>query len=110
MVDVDDLVPAVGGGTSDAAPESAVSVDRSRAVAMSLDLRGARVDEALEALDRYLDEASLAGLAKVVVIHGSGTGALRDAVRRRAGTHPLVTSVRAGHRGEGGDGATIIEL
>jgi len=110
MVDVDDLVPAVSGGPSESPRESAVTVDRSRAVAMSLDLRGARVEEALEALDRYLDEASLAGLARVVVIHGSGTGALRDAVRRRAGAHPLVTSVRAGHRGEGGDGATIIEL
>ena len=50
-------------------------------VASSLDLRGARVDEALEALDRYLDDAALAGLDQVVVIHGLGTGALRDAVR-----------------------------
>jgi len=109
MVDVDDLVPAVSSASPEP-PESSVSVDRGRAVALSLDLRGARVDEALDALDRYLDEASLAGLGKVVIIHGQGTGALRDAVRRRAATHALVTSVRAGHRGEGGDGATIVEL
>ena len=110
MVDVDDLVPAIGGATDPADPGSAVTVDRSRSVALSLDLRGARVDEAMDALDRYLDEASLASLGKVVIIHGQGTGALRDAVRRRAGDHVLVTSVRAGHRGEGGDGATIVEL
>ena len=69
-----------------------------------------RVDEALDALDRYLDDAGLAGLDQVVVIHGLGTGALRDAVRARAGRHPLVTSTRPGERGEGGDGATIIRL
>ena len=83
---------------------------RARSVASSLDLRGARVDEALEALSRYLDDASLAGLDQVVVIHGLGTGALRDAVRELAGSHPLVRTFRAGERGEGGDGATIVKL
>jgi DNA mismatch repair protein MutS2 len=79
-------------------------------VASSLDLRGARVDEALDALARYLDDAGLAGLDKVTIIHGLGTGALRDAVRREAASHPLVTGVRPGERGEGGDGATIVSL
>jgi len=83
---------------------------RARSVASSLDLRGARVEEALEALDRYLDDASLAGLEQVLIIHGLGTGALRDAVRAQAGSHPLVKSFRAGERGEGGDGATIVRL
>ena len=77
---------------------------------MSLDLRGARVEEALTALERYLEDASLAGLPKVSVIHGLGTGALRDAVRSDAGAHPLVRTVRAGERGEGGDGVTVVEL
>jgi DNA mismatch repair protein MutS2 len=89
---------------------SSLRLDRARSVASSLDLRGARVEEALEALDRYLDDASLAGLDKVLIIHGSGTGALRDAVRAEAGSHPLVKGVRAGERGEGGDGASIITL
>ncbi len=110
MVDVDDLMPALGGSTDPVTPEPTISVDRSRSVAASLDLRGARVDEALDALDRYLDDASVAGMHKVLIIHGQGTGALRDAVRRQAGTNALVTSVRAGQRGEGGDGATIVEL
>jgi DNA mismatch repair protein MutS2 len=68
------------------------------------------VDEALDALARYLDDAGLAGLDKVTIIHGLGTGALRDAVRREAADHPLVTGVRPGERGEGGDGATIVSL
>jgi DNA mismatch repair protein MutS2 len=85
-------------------------LDRARSVASSLDLRGARVDEALEALTRYLDDASLAGLDKVLIIHGMGTGAVRDAVRSTAASHPLVRAIRPGQRGEGGDGATIVEF
>ncbi|HEY8988069.1 MAG TPA: Smr/MutS family protein, partial [Candidatus Limnocylindrales bacterium] len=88
----------------------AIQLERARSVASSLDLRGARVDEALDALDRYLDDAALAGLDKAVIIHGHGTGALRDAVRSRAAGHPLVKKTRPGERGEGGDGATIVEL
>jgi DNA mismatch repair protein MutS2 len=68
------------------------------------------VDEALEALSRYLDDASLAGLEQVVIIHGLGTGALRDAVRSQAAASPLVKSLRPGERNEGGDGATIVRL
>ncbi len=81
-----------------------------RAVPSSLDLRGARVEEALELLDRYLDDASLAGAAQVTVIHGHGSGALRDAVRALLAGHPLVQSWRPGERGEGGDGATIVKV
>ena len=88
----------------------AMRLARARSVASSLDLRGARVEEALDVLSRYLDEASLAGLEQVIIIHGLGTGALRDAVRVLLGGHPLVGSFRAGERGEGGDGATIVRL
>ena len=70
-------------------------LDRARSVASSLDLRGARVDEALELLDRYLDDASLAGLDQVTIIHGMGTGALRDAVRDGRGG-PSARQVRRG--------------
>jgi DNA mismatch repair protein MutS2 len=66
------------------------------------------VDEALEVVERYLEDASLAGLERTTIIHGVGTGALRDAVRAAASAHPLVRSVRAGERGEGGDGATVV--
>ena len=118
-VDVEDLVPALGDEDSEnrrgrpaavTSNATALRLERARSVASSLDLRGARVDEALEALDRYLDDAGLAGLSKVMIIHGLGTGALRDAVRADAANHPLVRSLRPGERGEGGDGATIVEL
>ena len=117
-VEVDDLVPAlgvpaaVGGGRANPTGSNAATLrlERARSVASSLDLRGARVDEALEALDRYLDDAALAGLGSVTIIHGLGTGALRDAVRAAAAEHPLVRSARPGERGEGGDGATIVTL
>ncbi len=115
-VDVSDLEVAAqapsrrGSGSDWDSGTVSLGVDRARSVASSLDLRGARVEEALEALDRYLDDASLAGLDKVLIIHGMGTGALRDAVRAEAGSHPLVKGVRAGERGEGGDGASIITL
>jgi DNA mismatch repair protein MutS2 len=89
---------------------TALRLGRARSVASSLDLRGARVEEALEALDRYLEDASLAGMPSVTVIHGLGTGALRDAVRSAAGAHPLVKDLRPGERGEGGDGATIVRF
>jgi DNA mismatch repair protein MutS2 len=116
-VPAEDLVPATAspaqrstGGTE--APDNigALRLGRAKAVASSLDLRGARVDEALETLGRYLDDAALAGLGRATIIHGLGTGALRDAVRAEAGGHPLVKSMRPGERGEGGDGATIVEL
>jgi DNA mismatch repair protein MutS2 len=81
-----------------------------RAIPSSLDLRGARVEEAIELLDRYLDSASTAGAGRLTVIHGHGSGALRDAVRQRLVGHPLVREWRPGERGEGGDGATVVTL
>ena len=81
-----------------------------RGVPATLDLRGARVDEALEALDRYLDQAAVAGVARLTVVHGHGSGALRDAVRALLSGHPLVKEWRPGERGEGGDGASIVLL
>jgi len=81
-----------------------------RVVPSTLDLRGARVDEALEALDRYLDQAAVAGAQRVTIVHGHGSGALRDAVRAALSGHPLVREWRPGARGEGGDGASIVGL
>ncbi len=116
-VDLDDLDPALGAPSAvdatrpdpgQASNAAALRLERARTVASSLDLRGARVEEALDALDRYLDDAGLAGLGAATIIHGLGTGALRDAVRQAANVHPLVRAVRPGERGEGGDGATIV--
>lgn len=87
-----------------------LGLDRVRRVASSLDLRGARVEEAVAILERYLEDASLAGLETVTIVHGLGTGALRDAVRATAKAHPLVADVRGGGPSEGGDGVTIVAL
>jgi len=77
---------------------------------MELDLRGLMVDEMLVELDRYLDTAYLAGLPWVRIIHGKGTGALRQAVREELRHHPLVSEFRPGDVGEGGDGVTVVKL
>jgi DNA mismatch repair protein MutS2 len=79
-------------------------------VSPELMLRGERVEDALERLEAYLDEALLAGLDSVRIVHGSGTGALRRAVREALAQHPRVRGVRGGRREEGGEGATVAEL
>ena len=68
------------------------------------------VEEALETVDKYLDEAFLAGLPSAVLIHGKGTGALRSAVTQFLSEHPQVKSYRLGGIGEGGLGVTVVEL
>jgi DNA mismatch repair protein MutS2 len=77
---------------------------------VELDLRGQRADEALDALDRYLDAAYLAGLPFVRIIHGKGTGKLRQSVREVLGQHPHIRSFEPGGEKEGGDGVTVAKL
>ncbi len=77
---------------------------------IELDLRGQTTDEALHVLDSYLDQAYLAGLPFVQLIHGKGSGALRTAVRDALKIHPLVSSYRGGRQGEGGEGVTVAKL
>jgi DNA mismatch repair protein MutS2 len=79
-------------------------------IAPRLDLRGERVEAALEQLGAYLDEALLAGLDEAIIVHGAGTGALRRSIREYLADHPRVRSTRPGRREEGGDGATVAEL
>jgi DNA mismatch repair protein MutS2 len=73
-------------------------------------LRRLILDEALLRLDEYLDDAFMAGMLSVRVVHGKGTGTLRQAVREYLAKHSLVKSYRPGAYGEGGDGVTIVEL
>jgi len=75
-----------------------------------LHLRQLTVDEALLKLDQYLNDAFMAGLYQVRIIHGKGTGTLRQVVREQLANHPLVKSYRPGGYGEGGAGVTIVEL
>lgn len=79
-------------------------------VSHDLSLRGIRVEEALDMLEKYLDEAALGGLSTVCIIHGHGTGVLKSAVRDYLKNSPYVKKFRPGEDGEGSDGVTIAEL
>ena len=81
-----------------------------RPISRELDLRGKRANEIESVLDQYLNDAAMANQAEVRIIHGFGTGTVRQIVRDFLATHPLVKSFRAGKRGEGGDGVTIAQL
>ncbi len=76
----------------------------------TLDLRGFRVEEALDELEAYLDKASLYNLTPVFVIHGHGTGALKQCVRDFLSTSPYVCKFRPGENAEGGDGVSVIDI
>jgi len=79
-------------------------------ISNTLDLRGTRVEEALDELEAYLDKASLANLSPVYIIHGHGTGALKSAVREFVSTSPYVSKYRVGEDAEGGDGVCVIDI
>ena len=79
-------------------------------ISLELDLRGKRAEEVELALDDYLNETSLYGLSQVRIIHGIGTGTVRQIVREVLASHPLVASFRTGEKGEGGDGVTIVSM
>jgi DNA mismatch repair protein MutS2 len=92
------------------AVQASPSAPRPPTPGMELDLRGLTVDDMLIELDRYLDTAYLAGLPFVRIIHGKGTGALRQAVREELRDHPLVSEFRPGESTEGGEGVTVAKL
>ena len=81
-----------------------------RPILSKLDLRGKRADEVEVLLNSYLNEATLANLNEVQIIHGIGTGTLRQIVRDFLAGHPLVRSFRSGNEEEGGGGVTLVNL
>jgi DNA mismatch repair protein MutS2 len=108
-------VPATSLRPAQAPDESPISArpivsGSAPAVSLQLDLRGARAEEALEVLDRYLNDAAVAGVDRLRIVHGKGTGALRTAVREVLARHPLVRAHEPAGAAEGGDGATIVRL
>ena len=92
----------------DAPAEVAVTVRSGDSPGIELHLRGQRVDDALDTLDRYLDRAYMAGLPWVRIVHGKGTGRLRSAVREALGEHALVQSFEQAEEREGGSGVTVV--
>ncbi len=95
-------------GAEPRASQSASSLLASPGI--ELDLRGQRADDALDALERYLDSAYLVGLPWVRIIHGKGTGKLRLAVREALNQNPHVKSFESGGEKEGGEGVTVAKL
>jgi DNA mismatch repair protein MutS2 len=75
-----------------------------------LDIRGITATEVALEVEKFLDDASLAGLGIVTIVHGKGTGVLAKEVAKVLKTHPLVESSRFGGIAEGGQGATIVYL
>ena len=103
---------AGGGGKKQAAQIAQRAEHKLRALGASpeVDLRGMMTDEAIMALDRFLDSAVMGRLETVTVIHGKGTGAVRKAVREHLKRSKYVKSFRPGRYGEGEDGVTVVEL
>lgn len=79
-------------------------------VSLELDLRGERFEDALIRVEKYIDDALLAGYPRVSIIHGKGTGALRQGVQEYLRNHRSVKRIRFGDAGEGGTGVTIVEF
>jgi DNA mismatch repair protein MutS2 len=115
-----DLEPAHAAASKSKSPSrGTVSAPARRSVAGGADVAGSsvevhvigqRLEEALEAVDKALDQAILAGAASLRVVHGHGTGRLREGIRQHFRSHGAVARLRAGDRGEWGNGATILEL
>lgn len=80
------------------------------AVSLELDLRGKRADEVEWALDTYLNDTVQSNIEEARIVHGIGTGTVRNIVRDFLASHPLVKSFRSGGQSEGGDGVTIVRL
>jgi DNA mismatch repair protein MutS2 len=115
--DIAELVSAVKGPSAD----TPVKAARSRGISVSLENEGATVpseinvigqtvDEASQKVEKFVDHAFLAGLPRVRVVHGSGMGILRKALRQLLQQHPHVASVTEAPQNEGGGGATLVEL
>lgn len=91
-------------------PNTGRSTLVSQAPPLELDLRGRTIDEGLEELERRLDASFMAGLPFIRVIHGKGTGRLRQAIREYVRSNPHVASFESGLESEGGDGVTVVKL
>jgi DNA mismatch repair protein MutS2 len=105
--------PAAARGRSDSPAASSLSGTRVSAAAspgMEVNLRGKLVEDGLDQLDRYLEKAYGAGLPFVRIIHGKGTGKMRDAVRAALKDNPYVSSFEEAQDNEGGAGVTIARL
>ncbi|SIN57973.1 MutS2 protein [Mycobacteroides abscessus subsp. abscessus] len=91
-------------------PTKMIKRENRQSIKMELDLRGYRYDEAMVAVDQYLDQAVLSNYEQVYIIHGKGTGALQKGVQNHLKRHKSVASYRNGMPSEGGFGVTVVEI
>ncbi|MFT3693178.1 MAG: Smr/MutS family protein [Kofleriaceae bacterium] len=105
---VEDEKPVQGIVLVDGVPAGGKATGRT--IESTIDVRGQRVDEAVAAVDQFLDESLLAARDTAWVVHGHGTGALRAAVREHLSAHKGIDKFRAGEPNEGGDGVTVAFL
>ncbi|HML37365.1 MAG TPA: endonuclease MutS2 [Bacillota bacterium] len=101
-----------GSGKKDSKTSRYGSLYRSKvqSVTMSINVRGSLLDDAVMDVDKYLDDAYIAGLKEVTIIHGRGEGILREGIHRMLKGHKHVAKFRKGAYNEGGDGVTVVEL
>ena len=105
---IEEEAKVVQNGTATSASGYRVQVNRD--FRDEIDLRGLLGDEAWQQVDKYLDEALIAGFSKVRLIHGKGTGALKNALWQRLKSDKRIKSYRIGQYGEGDGGVTVAEL
>lgn len=91
-------------------PDASYALEKVQTVSREIDIRGMNNDEAEYVLEKYLDDAVLAGLESVSIIHGKGTGALRKGVRAFLSAHPRVKGVTIGEINQGGNGVSVVKL
>ena len=92
------------------AKTKSMSSRKSKEIKQEIDLRGLNIEEGILETDKYLDDAYISGLKEVFIIHGKGTGALREGMTQFLRSHKHIKSIRPGKYGEGGDGVTVVEL
>jgi len=87
-----------------------IGMSKAKSISTEIDVRGYNLEEAIESVDKYLDDAYLSGLTEVSIIHGKGTGVLRSGIQKFLKSDSRVKSFRLGKYGEGESGVTIVEL
>lgn len=90
--------------------ESVTYVEKPTSPGMELDLRGMNAEEGVALVEDYIDRAARVSLPFARIIHGKGTGVLRQAVRNALKAHPFIKSFETGMDGEGGDGVTVVKF
>lgn len=113
-LNLDDLVLINDGTGKKKAPKSSgyggLYKSKAQHVSISINVQGENLDDAVMDVDKYLDDAYVAGLKEVTVIHGRGEGILKNGLRKMMKSHKHVASFRKGNYNEGGEGVTIVQL